>query len=327
MKAKYYRFIYQNVEEGVCCTGSMAESGGKEEPFHFLYLGGGSGGCEVGEEELQQLEGHFHLVLLGDFEPLTIKRAGKVFSWCRADQVMYPYLAEEDRKSLAGELSKTGNFTNGEVGLVADPERYLKDRGIAEGNAVKDRSAFLKGNRRFRVFCVGEGKKKSLVLYHGSEGGSPKTEECLLNVKPVLPSRCCSPFVDPQNLNCEMKCMLYNDFTQCKRHNQKNGTYFVDGHLVLGMGMTDTDLGEVRKALDDVWDRIRVVCLAEADGPMGRKEELLQAGTEETAQYFVGNSDTKETVVHQILMGNPYRTYVAVNKKAGLCLSGCYTQL
>lgn len=324
MKAKYYRFIYQNVEEGVCCTGSMAESSGEEEPFHFLYLGGGSGGCGVREEELQQLKGHFHLVLLGDFEPLTIKRAGKVFSMCRVDRVLYPYLTEEDRKSLAGEYGKTKDFTNEEIGLVEDPERYLKDRGITEENAVKDSIAFLKGNRRFRVFCAGEGKKKSLVLYHGSEGGSPKTEECVLNVKPVLPSRCCSPFVDPKNLNCEMKCMLYNDFTQCKRHNQKNGTYFVDGHLVLGVGMTDIDFGEIRKSLDDVWTLIRVVCLAEADSLSGWMEELLQAGTEETAQYFVGNISTEEEVVHKIQTGNPYRTFASIGETSGICLSGCY---
>ena len=326
MKAKYYRFIYQNVAEGVCCTGSMAESSGTEEPFHFLYLGGGSGGCEVGEEELQQWKGHFHLVLLGDFEPLTIKRAGKVLSMCGADQVMYPYLTEEDRRNLAGELSKTGNFTNEEIGLAADPERYLKDRGINSRDAVKDHITFLKGNRRFRIFCVGEGQKRSLVLYHGSGEGGPQTEECVLNVKPVLLSRCCSPFVDPNNLNCEMKCMLYNDFTQCKRHNQKSGTYFVDGHLILGIGMTDTDFWEVRKALHEECSRIRVVCLAETESLQSCLEELLEAGTEETAQYFVGNTDIRQAAIYQIMTGKPYRIFSAVSERSGLCLSGCYTE-
>lgn len=329
MKAKYYRFIYRSFENGMCCTGSMAESGCEEkEAFHFLYLGGSSGGCEPGMESTEKkdeyLNGHFHLMIMADFKPLTVKRAVKVLETCRIDQVLFPEMETAVLESLAGAYDKTGDFSKEEVGFVRNPKEYLAEKGVSEGNAVKDKLIFRKGNRRFMIFCVGTDTDRNLLVCHGSEETSPQTEECVMNVKPVTPSRCCSPFVDPENLNCEMKCMLYNDFTQCKRHNQKNGTYFVDGHLILGTGCAMDDFGEIRKALADVWKKIRFICLPDADSHKGWTEELLKAGTAETAQYFVGTENTEETVIKNILINNPYKTFVSVKEQSGLCVSGYY---
>lgn len=325
MEAKYYRFIYRSLANGVCCTGSMAGDGKEEdEAFHFLYLGGGSDDCPDGEETDESLNGHFHLVIAANFLPVTVRQMVQVLARCQAEQVLFPKLEAAERNSLAEKYEKQGDLTKEEIGFVKDPETFLAGKGIEQCEGIGGREAFRKGNQRFRIFCVGEGGQRSLLLYHGSEGTSPQTEECVMNVKPVTPSRSCSPFVDPKNLNCEMRCMLYNDFTQCKRHNQKNGTYFVDGHLILSTGGAEMNLGEIKEALEAEWKKIRFVCLPDENSCHGYMEELKKAGTADMAQYFMGTEKTEDAVIKEILTNHPYRTFITLDEKAGLCVSGYY---
>ena len=325
MEAKYYRFIYRSMGGGVCCSGSMAEEKENgEEAFHFLYLGGGSGSCTSPDEKDERLKGHFHLMMLADFRAQTVKQAVQAFKWCQTDRVLFPAVPQESLERLAQEYEQTGNFTKEEIGFVRDPKNYLAGKGIAEAEEVEDRKTFRRGNWVFRIFAVGEGRERTLLLYHGSEGTGPQKEECVMNVKPVTPSRNCSPFVDPKNLNCEMRCMLYNDFTQCKRHNQKDGTYFADGHLILGAEGAAVDFGEIRKALEEEWKKIRFVCLPQSESPKEWKEQLLTVGTKEMAQYFMGTEALNGTVIKETLSSDPYRMFVTLCEKTGLCVSGCY---
>lgn len=322
MEAKYYRFIYRSLGGCVCCSGSMAESReGGEEMFHFLYLGGGGDDRTMLGEEEESLKEHFHLMLIADFRPQTVRQAVKALKLCEMDRVLFPEMEAEVLERLAQDYEQMGNFTKEEIGLVRNPKKYLTEIGIADAEGIKDRETLRRGNRVFRIFCTGGGSERVLLLYHGSEGTSPQEEECIMNVKPVIPSRNCSPFVDPKNLNCEMRCMLYNDFMQCKRHNQKDGTYFVDGHLILGSEHVTVDLGEVHGALKEEWKKIRFVCLPEGSG---WNEQLLMTGTAETAQYFMGTETLNDTVIKDILKKDPYRTVVTLGEKTGLCVSGYY---
>lgn len=325
MKAKYYRFIYRNLGGGMCCVGSIAETrDDKEGRYQFLYLGGGSGSEYIPKAEEDLWRGHFDLMMIADFKPQTVRQAVQVLQLCKVSRVLYPKIDTEELRSLAQEYENTGIYTKEEISLVSDIKGFLTEKGVAWGDEVNERETFLKGNQRFWVWAVGEGRERALVFYHGSEGTGPQQEECIMNVKPVTPFRKCSLFVDPDNLNCEMRCMLYNDFTQCKRHNQKDGKYFVDGHLILGSSNPAVNVGEIRKGLGEEWKKIRFICLPANAGQQYWGEELWSAGTEEMVQYFMGTEATKAAVIKDILTENPYHTFVTLGMESGLCVSGYY---
>lgn len=324
MKAKYYRFIYRSLEGGMWCSGSMAEAKAeaenskKDQLFHFLYLCGGSGkSCQSVEGK----NGHFHLLMMADFRLQTVRQVLQTLKEYSVDEVMMPQMEKETLEIMAQEYERDQDAAEQEIQFLENPATYLRDCKVAQVNEVKERETFRKGNRIFEVFCMGEGRERTLTLFHGSVDTDPQKEECVMNVKPMTAFRPCSPFVNPQNLNCEMQCMLYNDFTQCKRHNQKSGTYFVDGHLLFGSCKDADHFGDIRKALEKEWEKIRFVCLPED----GWNEQLLEIGTEETARYFIGTDKVKDTVIKAILRENPYHSFVLLGEKTGLCASGYYT--
>lgn len=321
---EYYRFIYQNVEGGLCHTGSLTNLGdGEERMFHFLYLSGGSKGGEK-EPERTPVSGHYHLLVVADFSRLAVKRAIKVLKHNQVDRVVCPAYEESAREALAKEYGETGDFTKEELSFVKDPVKCLKEKGIAAVDSIGDTEIFHKGNRTFSIYSVGEGRERSLVLCHVSKEVKVQAKECVMNVKPVTRTRTCSPFVDPGNLNCEMRCMLYNDFTQCKRHNQKNGEYFVDGHLIIGAANPGMAVARVRKEAPGIWKRLRVIAMSEPGSKETWTDELLSAGTEDYAQYFVGPEGMDAHIIKAVMEGNPYRTFVSTGSSAGLCVSGCY---
>lgn len=321
---EYYRFIYQNVSDGLCCTGSLTNPGdGEEGMFHFLYVSGGSKKSES-ETEKTPVSGHYHLLIVADFAPLAVKRAMKALEYNQVDRVVCAALDEAERQELAEEYAGTGEFAEDEIFFVKDPAKCLKEKGITDVDSIGDTEVFRKGNRTFSIYSVGEGRERSLVLCHASKGGTPQRTECVMNVKPVTPSRNCSPFVDPGNLNCEMRCILHNDFTQCKKHNQRNGEYFLDAHLILGAAKPAQAIARVRKEAGDLWKRIRFVAMSEKGSETTWTDELLSAGTEGYARYFIGPEGTDAHIIRSVVEGDPYRSFVSTGGSAGLCVSGCY---
>ncbi len=321
---EYYRFIYQNVEGGLCYTGSLSNPGaGEERMFHFLFLSGGSSAVEEKSGALP-VNGHYHLLAVADFSRQAVKRAIRVLKDNQVDRVVFPAYDRAAREAFAKEYEETGDFTKEELSFVQEPVKFLKEKGIAAVDSIGDTEIFHKGNRTFFIYSVGEGRERSLILCHVSKGADPQTKECVMNVKPVTRARCCSPFADPGNLNCEMRCMLYNDFTQCKKHNQKNGEYFVDGHLILGTAKPELAVARVQKETANLWKRLRFVAIAGRESNDQWTDELLSVGTEEYAQYFIGPEGTDAHIIKAVLEGNPYRTFISTGANAGLCVSGCY---
>lgn len=326
MKAKYYRFMYQNVQGGLCYTGSLADSGnGENQTFHFKYVSGGkTGRKETGNEKETCERGRYHLLILADFTAAAVRRAADTLRECQVDKLIYPYLDGQGRTEAAKALEQTGECTEEMSRLVKEPEEYLKEHGGAACEEISRKKEFFRGNQRFVLIPVGAGRKRSLVLYHESRETSPQTAECVMSVKPVTPFKHCSSFVNPENLNCEMRCMLYEDFAQCKKHNRKNGEYFVDGYLLLGTGSLKEAASAAQEALGEAWRRIRFVGIPEETGDKDWAEELLSVGTKRYAQYFVSGEGLDAEVIRAIAVGNPYRTFFATGEQSGLCISGCY---
>lgn len=329
MNTKYYRFIYQNVQEGVCATGSMAEAGETKagSRYDFLYLSGGSNSREKEEEQRIREAGHknhFHAMIVADFEGLTVRRAVRALELCQIDRVYYPGMEEKDRAMLAEECERSGYFTKEEFAFIKDTAKYLKEKQT-DGEAVEEKREWSRLGHRFRLFTAGKGRRKSLVFHHESDGFHPKTEECIMNVKPMTAHRCCRPFVDPDNLNCEMRCMLHQDFTLCKKQNQKNGEYFVDGHLLPGAADLSEAVNRIKEEDADTLRRLRVIALPERAEKEQWMEALADCGTEHFAQYVIGTEKTEEGIIKSVIKENAYRRFVMTGKESGLCISGYYT--
>ena len=299
MNAKYYRVLYHPVSEGVCFSASVGAENGKDGA-QILYLSADGEGADGELCPASAKTEHLQLLILADLKPLTIKRAEDICKTAAVDTVLMP--SGKERTTLS--------------------EALLQKADIYE---VDERFETSLAGFTVKVFAVGEEGARVLLMYLGSKGIKPQTDECVMNVKRCLSELPCRLTVDAANLNCEMHCMLCSDFTQCKKHNRRDETYFVDGHLLLAAAKLSEYMPELKEYLAEEWKRIRFIGLPREidDAQLG---ELSGIGTPGHQRYYIGCADTAASVVKAAECEDPFGMFISVCGRAGLCVSGCYAK-
>lgn len=288
MDTKYYRFLYYPVNHGTLFGASIGAANGKDGT-QVLYISSDtkpeSGHVSVKEE-------HIHYLVLADLSDETVGQAQALADANQVDTVLLP---------------------------GADQTCALS---VQEGTALQTVEHTMEVELPgfvMKLFCS-EGR---LAAYMGSAGVGPADTECVMNVK-VHKSESCGLAVDTGNLSCEMRCLLCQDVTYCKRQNQKNDGYFVDGHFLPGTVDLNKCLPELKAYLAEEWKTIRFIGLPE--GGKGWQGDLLSAGTAGHRRYFIGTKDTPADVVRTVAAHDAHSSFALTDAKAGLCISGCYAK-
>ena len=307
MKAKYYRYLFHRVTDGLCYSGSISNQMEEDdEEFCFLYLAGGQTCQETGISYATS-ENRYDLVILGDLAPAAVRRACMVTEQCSPKEILIP---DGEKEEINPVLQK------------------LETAGASQIRIVKEAESLHKCREYFRIVPADCGERKTLMLYHADEKGVPDTEECIISVKPAIDGMICPSRADHKKLTCEMRCMLYQDFMLCKRHNQKNRTQFVDGHLLFASAGMQEKGSENRTSFGELAGghraRIRIMGFADKDITVSEIEELCMPGTDGLARYVAGPADTGAEAVKAVVTGGPNRYFLAYGEDAGLCISGYY---
>ena len=307
MNAKYYRYLFHKVTEGLCYSGSISDqTGEKREDLCFLYLAGGEN-CKEKGESYAAPENDYEFLILGDFAPAAVERARRVAESGKTKEILIP---------------------DGEENVIREVTAILSQAGAAKVRVVKETEWIYKCREVFQIVPADHGERKSLMLYHADEKDDTEKEECLICVKPSMEDMCCMAKADADTLACEMRCMLYNDFTLCKRHNQRSQNQFVDGHLLFASAKEAGMGTENEKALLELVrshaKKLRVIGFADKNLSPSEAEEIMESGAKGFARYMVGTADTPAETIKTISSGDPYRRFFEVSEQAGLCISGYY---
>lgn len=305
MNAKYYRYLFHRVTDGLCYSGSIrSQMTGEEESFCFLYLAGGE---EAGEDGASYAAPGltYDLLILGDFSKGAKERAKRVLENCQVEKVLYPAGEASENDAVIRELKRN---CRGSVASVLAKEEFHACR------------------EKFCVMAVSRGAERTLALYHADAKGTPWEEECILCVKPALPEYACQVKDETGKFACEMRCALYNDFDVCKRQNQKNQKEFVDGHLLLGAGGPDSqEVCPMPDGLTDSdWERIRVIGFSDSSLNLSDIHKIEKPGELPFRRYLVGTRRAEATVAGELAADHPYWSYFRSGEKTGLCVSGYY---
>ncbi len=290
MNAKYYRFLYYPVNHGTLFGASIGAANGKDGT-QILYISSVEG-IKTGSGHAPLREEHLHYLVLADVSEETIGRAQALADANQVDVVLLP---KTDRAHA----------------LTLQEGTVLREVEHTEEICLPD---FV-----MKLFCS-EGR---LAAYVGSAGMDPVDTECVMNVK-AHNAGDCNLTVDAGNLSCEMKCLLCQDVTYCKRQNQKNDGYFVDGHLLPGTADMAKCLPQLKTYLAEEWKKIRFAGLPEEEKAWN--EDLLTAGTPGHRRYFIGAKDTSAEIIRAAAVHDAYSSFALTDAKAGLCISGCYAK-
>lgn len=307
MKAKYYRYLFHKVTDGLCYSGSISNQMGEErEDFCFLYLAGGEH-CEEDGTSYRAAENAYDLVILADLAPAAVRRACLVTQSCSPKEILLPDGPKAKLMPVLQELAAAGA---GRIRTVKEAQEWSRSREY------------------FQIVPAGYGEKKSLMLYHADEKGIPDAEECMLSVKPTAEDMLCPARADHEKLACEMRCMLYQDFTLCKKHNQKSQKQFVDGHLLFALAENQERESENTNPWHELVkqhrERLRILGSADKNLTSSELQKIGRCSTAGFARYVAGPADMKAEVIQRIVTEDPYRHFFALGERAGLCISGYY---
>lgn len=307
MKAKYYRYLFHRVTDGLCYSGSISNQMQEErEDLCFLYLAGGKE-CQEDGESYTAAKNRYDFLILGDLAQAAVERACRVARSCFVGEILMP---------------------DGEKDAVEKVAVMLSQAGAQKIRVVKQEEWIHRCREVFQIIPAGHGETQSLMLYHADEKDDPVHEECLICVKPVMEGMNCISTEDADRLTCEMRCMLYNDFTLCKRHNQRDQNQFLDGHLLFASTGKEKTGSREGKSLYELTKqqlkKLRFLSFTDnslSSSDLGEISDLWEKGY---ARYLVGTADTAPDTIKEISLGDPYRQFFAVSEQSGLCISGYY---
>lgn len=301
MRAKYFRYLFHKVKEGVCYSGSIRNQMEEEsEDLCFVYLAGGETCPEKGTSYASETN-EYHFLILGDYAPAAVQRACRIARICKVVEAMIPDGPEEDKVTS-----------------------MLQQAGVERVRVVRGDMKLQRCREELQIVPSGDEKVHTLAFYHADAKGTPETEECLISIKPTMEGMECLAKADHDKLTCEMRCLLYNDFTLCKRHNQKERGWFLDGHLLLPSLAEDSDHSTTLELLQRRRKRLRITGLPEKHLDSSELEELKSIGEKGFARYLIGTQKTPADVVKTLSTGDPHRHFFATSEESGLCISGYY---
>ncbi len=302
MSAKYYRFLYHPVPSGIVFSASLGAEHG-QDGYQLLYLGGG-----VTWENLERSAGRFkcglHLLILADLKAETVDCACRILEKQKSVTVILPKDADSDQVHTK-----------------------FPSEGIKEFCEIAESREFVEKNFCLRFFCVGEMYERTLLAYVGSKY-RPSDEECMMQIKTADTALACGMTVDTKDLRCEMRCMLQQDITitLCKRQNQKDGVYFVDGHFLTGTADLSKYMLQIKEYLADEWKKIRFTTLPAGGVKALWDSGILESGIQNHQRYLIGTAEVDAQILREIMVKNAHQTFFCVNENCGLCISGCFTE-
>ena len=273
----------------------------ESEDLCFLYVAGGKTCTEKGKSYASEANG-YDLLILGDYAPAAIERACRTARTCKVTEVMLPVGPEGDRVTSR-----------------------LLQAGVERVRVIRKETHLQLCREELLIVPTGEEQTSALAFYHADAKGTPETEECLISIKPTMERLECMAKADHDKLTCEMRCLLYNDFTLCKRHNQKDRGQFLDGHLLFPSATeSDRDNSPILELLQKYRKRLRIVGLPQKQLNPSELEELKAIGEKGFARYLAGTEATPADVVKALSTGDPHRHFFATGEESGLCISGYY---
>lgn len=302
MSAKYYRFLYHPISSGVVFSASLEAEHGKDG-YQLLYLGGGVKWKEL-EKRVDSFAGELQLLILADLQPETIACACHILERQKAVTVILP------------------KDTNSKSVHTAFPSAGIKE--ICE---IAESKEFVNKNFHLRFLCVGEANERTLLFYVGSLY-DPAENECMMQVKTADAALACGMAVDTENLCCEMRCMLQQDITMtlCKRQNQKDGAYFVDGHFLTGTVDLSKYMLQIKEYLAVEWKKIRFTTLPSGGVKTLWDSGILESGTKNHQRYLIGTAEVDAQILKEIMVNDARQTFFCVSETCGLCISGCFME-
>lgn len=341
MKANFYRFLYENTNDGIVNTGSIVNTeAGKD--FQFCYL---SGAANMGTIEMDSigktgisfnnLPDTLDMLVLADFEPCYVDRALGLLEATKVKQIILPKLNEEVKENLINSLSEEVRSSRIRT-FIEEPAGTAKSKGAGEICELGEGETLEKEVCGFKVkiSCRGRGEKASLIMYYGPENKRTCEKECMFTVKSFTNDMNCSMCIDEDDHHCAMKCGLYNDFDVCRRHSEKDCEQYVLGTMLLG----NVNLRECgQDILDDFREEIKSLRIMSIPDGGDREswdrqffEKAMDIFKKENPkaahfkQYFVVPSCRKASAqtLMDISASDPYHQMVMTGKVYGICASG-----
>lgn len=327
MNAKYYRFLFQNIECGICHTGSIVDNY-IDEKCQFIYISGlMNSACKKTEPDKRfQKVPEYQIMILADLCSFSIHKAVEVLMASKVGKVIMPEFTLDELKVLTNKAEDAKVFDENELSFIRDPYGFMQHVGVDEICKVEKDLSFVCNGWRFDFAVYGEELEKGLVVYHGSEKMDKKMEDTIMAVKYLTADEPCSVCINLGVPSCGMRCGLYNDFDLCKKHNGAGEREYIDGSLLLGTVNLRKNLGAVKKRFADVWNKVRIVAIPNGGHSAEWDKGILDIGPKGYKQYFVGpKSDfSNAEAIRDIGMSSPYQQFTVTSEDFGLCCSGFY---
>lgn len=314
MDAKYFQLMYQNVENGVIHTISVADTE-NEGKWNGCYLCGVNGNNDPinMDEKFQTFTEAINLLVVADAKDNTVEAAIKLVK------------ANEIRKVILPDEGKAGS------GLK---ERFLAEGageviGLKTGEIYKEMSA----QWNIKLAAFGKGADAAVVMFSDAPDISPEEKDCLLTVKPSYEARSFQVCIDGKDHSDSMRGCFNNDFAVCKGHNGKDSKGYITGTLLLG----NVDLKRCGLALKEVFseecaNRLRFMSFADSGCDDSWDTNILNwmdTDNENINQYFIipkSESDAYSKAICQILKRGPRNNPILTSDKYGMCVSGFFTK-
>lgn len=328
MDAKYYRFLFQNEEVGVCHTGSIVDTYNQEK-FHFVYISGLTskvGGSFAQDPKFDKVS-EIQLLVVADLSSYSVHKAVQILKDTKVGKVLLPEYCAKDLAKLAETKKNEGGYTQEELNFISNPAKYIADAGACEVLEINTDMEFNNNDWLFMVVSFGEGIDKSLVMYHGSGTIDKSVDDCVMTVKYFGREHTdCGICVEPERAECNMKCVLYNDFDVCKKHNGSEAAEYLDGTLLLGTVNLKNNLTGIQEHFKKVWKKIRFTAIPDGGNGKGWDKGILNLGTPNFKQYLICPQEGIDNgdAIRDICMNSPYQHCIVTSKQYGLCCSGFY---
>lgn len=312
MKAKYFRMMYQNAENGMVHTFSTAdtETGDKYTLCYLNSLKGNTDPIAAIDERFENYTETIDLMVLAVSEEPVIGQALKIAAANSVHTVLLP----------------------GDGAAAQDAKKRLLRAGVKEVLAVENENVYeCVKPWQIKVIGLGTGAAASLVLYHDAIANQGDERDCVLTVKPLDQELSWTACVDPADLSCDMQAALYNDFDICKRHNQRDGKGYVTGTLLLGRVNLKEYSAKLKVLLSEERKNIRFTALPEGGRDEYYSAEFLDWLDQENAdkrKYFIAPSKAagNEAALKDILLRGGRHTPILTGNGWGLCASGYFVK-
>lgn len=307
MRAKYFKTMFHNVNEGIIYSVGVTDSEANQK-WTAYYI------CKnQGQEQAPfEMDKRFavcqepvRLVVAGDESKETAELLLDFVKENRVEQIVIPV----SQNKIAEKLREAGE------------KRVVE---LKPGSSLYEEKDFWK----FHIRCYGTEETCSLVMFSGPAGIDWKTEDCLMNIKPFQKEMPCRPEIDAENHACCMRCSLYNDFDLCKGHNQNSGKGYAVGALLLGNVPVMKYLKQIEQDFSDIGEQLRFVSLAEgAKEADGSFIEWAGKFRKELNLYYVLPSRCKdsERFVKEVLSASGRNRVVLTGEDGGICETGFFT--